>query len=65
MSDHVFRSRNYVNLVVIDKQPQLQWLTIDEAEEHCAKGAGIWTGLPAPTTAAGIPTSCWRARATW
>ena len=42
VSDHVFRSRNYVNLVVIDKQPQLQWLTIDEAEEHCAKGAGIW-----------------------
>jgi xylulose-5-phosphate/fructose-6-phosphate phosphoketolase len=31
-----------VNLIVIDKQPQLQWLTIDEAIEHCARGASIW-----------------------
>ncbi len=42
VADHCFRSRSYVNLVVIDKQPQLQWLTIDEAIEHCARGAGIW-----------------------
>ncbi|GAA1396565.1 phosphoketolase family protein [Luteococcus peritonei] len=42
VADHVFRSRSYVNLVVIDKQPQPQWLTMDEAVEHCAKGAGIW-----------------------
>ena len=42
VADHCFRSRSYVNLVVIDKQPQLQWLTIDEAVEHCARGAGTW-----------------------
>jgi len=42
VADHVMRSRSYVNLVVIDKQPQLQWLTIDEAVDHCARGAGIW-----------------------
>lgn len=42
VSDHVFRSRGYVNLVVIDKQPQLQWLTLDEAKEHCARGSGVW-----------------------
>jgi xylulose-5-phosphate/fructose-6-phosphate phosphoketolase len=42
VADHCFRSRSYVNLIVIDKQPQLQWLTIDEAIEHCARGAGIW-----------------------
>ena len=41
-ADHCFRSRNYVNLIVIDKQPQLQWLGIDEAIEHCARGASIW-----------------------
>ena len=29
-------------LVVIDKQPQLQWLSMDEAVDHCARGAGIW-----------------------
>ncbi|MFI5958685.1 phosphoketolase [Cryptosporangium sp. NPDC051539] len=42
VADHCFRSRSYVNLIVIDKQPQLQYLTIDEAIEHCARGAGIW-----------------------
>ncbi len=42
VADHCFRSRSYVNLIVIDKQPQLQWLTIDEAVDHCAHGAGIW-----------------------
>jgi len=42
VADHCLRSRSYVNLVVIDKQPQLQWLRIDEAVEHCARGAGVW-----------------------
>jgi xylulose-5-phosphate/fructose-6-phosphate phosphoketolase len=42
VADHCFRSRNYLNLVVIDKQPQLQWLTMDEAIEHCTVGAGVW-----------------------
>jgi xylulose-5-phosphate/fructose-6-phosphate phosphoketolase len=36
------RSRNYVNLIIIDKQPQLQWLGWDAAREHCARGASIW-----------------------
>ncbi|GAA0904022.1 phosphoketolase family protein [Virgisporangium ochraceum] len=42
VANHCFRSRSYVNLIVIDKQPQLQWLTMDEAIEHTARGAGIW-----------------------
>jgi xylulose-5-phosphate/fructose-6-phosphate phosphoketolase len=42
VADHCFRSRSYVNLIVIDKQPQLQYLSMDEAIEHCATGAGIW-----------------------
>jgi xylulose-5-phosphate/fructose-6-phosphate phosphoketolase len=42
VADHCFRSRSYVNLIVQDKQPQLQYLTMDEAVEHCARGAGIW-----------------------
>jgi xylulose-5-phosphate/fructose-6-phosphate phosphoketolase len=42
VSEHVLRSRSYVNLVVIDKQPQLQWLTYDQAQQHCAQGAGVW-----------------------
>ncbi|WP_331272844.1 phosphoketolase family protein [Motilibacter deserti] len=42
VADHCLRSRSYINLLVIDKQPQLQWLTMDEAVEHCRRGAGIW-----------------------
>jgi xylulose-5-phosphate/fructose-6-phosphate phosphoketolase len=42
VADHCFRSRDYVNLIVIDKQPQLQWLDIEAAAAHCARGASIW-----------------------
>jgi xylulose-5-phosphate/fructose-6-phosphate phosphoketolase len=42
VADHCLRSRNYVNLIVIDKQPQLQWLDMDEAIRHCARGASVW-----------------------
>jgi xylulose-5-phosphate/fructose-6-phosphate phosphoketolase len=42
VADHCLRSRDYVNLIVIDKQPELQWLTLDEAVEHCARGASVW-----------------------
>jgi xylulose-5-phosphate/fructose-6-phosphate phosphoketolase len=42
VADHCLRSRNYLNLIVIDKQPQLQWLDINAARAHCARGAGIW-----------------------
>jgi xylulose-5-phosphate/fructose-6-phosphate phosphoketolase len=42
VADHCFRSRSYINLIVIDKQPQLQWLPMDQAIEHCARGAGVW-----------------------
>ncbi|HZU83048.1 MAG TPA: phosphoketolase family protein, partial [Polyangiaceae bacterium] len=42
VADHCLRSRNYVNLVIIDKQPQLQWLDMNAAREHCARGASIW-----------------------
>jgi Phosphoketolase len=42
VADHCLRSRNYVNLIVIDKQPQLQWLSIEDAIEHAARGASVW-----------------------
>jgi xylulose-5-phosphate/fructose-6-phosphate phosphoketolase len=40
--DHCLRSRQYVNVVVAGKQPQADWLSVEEAELHCARGAGIW-----------------------
>jgi xylulose-5-phosphate/fructose-6-phosphate phosphoketolase len=42
VADHCLRSRNYVNLIVVDKQPHLQYLSVDAAIEHCAKGASVW-----------------------
>jgi xylulose-5-phosphate/fructose-6-phosphate phosphoketolase len=42
VADHCLRSRHYVNVIVAGKQPSPNWLSIDEAAEHCARGLGIW-----------------------
>lgn len=42
VADHCLKSRNYVNVIVAGKQPSLQYLTMDEAVQHCSKGVGIW-----------------------
>ena len=42
VADHCLRSHNYVNLIVIDKQPQLQWLDMHDAVEHCTRGLSTW-----------------------
>ncbi len=42
VADHCLRSRDYVNVIVAGKQPQVQWLGIDQAILHCTRGIGIW-----------------------
>jgi xylulose-5-phosphate/fructose-6-phosphate phosphoketolase len=42
VADHCLRSRHYVNVIVAGKQPQPDWLTMDDAVIHCTRGAGIW-----------------------
>ena len=42
VTEHCLRSRNYVNVIVAGKQPEPQWLSIDEAIPHCEMGIGIW-----------------------
>ncbi|MCX5684920.1 MAG: phosphoketolase family protein [Planctomycetota bacterium] len=42
VTDHCLRSRNYVNVIVAGKQPELQWLDMDAAVKHCTAGLGIW-----------------------
>ncbi|MGA2092331.1 MAG: phosphoketolase family protein [Sedimentisphaerales bacterium] len=42
VTDHCLRSRNYVNVIVAGKQPELQWLDMDSAVKHCTAGLGIW-----------------------
>ncbi|KAI7281976.1 hypothetical protein KC345_g3771 [Hortaea werneckii] len=40
--NHCFKSSNYVNVIVADKQLHLQYLNMEEAVAHCTKGIGIW-----------------------
>ena len=42
VADHCFRSVDYINVIVSDKQNHLQFLPMDEAVQHCTKGIGIW-----------------------
>jgi len=42
VADHCLRSTDYVNVIVADKQMHLQYLTMEEAIQHCTKGIGIW-----------------------
>jgi xylulose-5-phosphate/fructose-6-phosphate phosphoketolase len=42
IADHCLRSRGYINVIVAGKQPALDFLGIEDAAVHCARGAGIW-----------------------
>jgi len=42
VADHCLRSRDYINVIVSDKQPHLVYLSMDDAIKHCTKGIGIW-----------------------
>ncbi|ORY27002.1 putative phosphoketolase [Naematelia encephala] len=39
---HCLESKNYVNVIVADKQDHLQYLDMNAAVAHCSKGLGIW-----------------------
>lgn len=40
--DHCLRSKEYVNLVIANKPPMPQWLSMRDAIAHCRAGASIW-----------------------
>jgi len=40
--DHCLRSRQYVNVVIAGKYQAPQWLSMEDAIEHCTQGIGIW-----------------------
>lgn len=42
VAKHCLRSTDYVNVIVADKKPHLQYLNMNEAIRHCSKGIGIW-----------------------
>lgn len=42
VADHCLKTWDRINVIVAGKQPAPQWLSADEAAEHCATGMGIW-----------------------
>ncbi|WP_286766355.1 MULTISPECIES: phosphoketolase family protein [Rhodopirellula] len=46
--DHCMRSTGKINLVIASKQPMPQWLSAEEAEEHCRNGLSIWDWASSP-----------------
>jgi xylulose-5-phosphate/fructose-6-phosphate phosphoketolase len=43
VTDQCLRSRNLVNVIVAGKQPEHQWLSMDDAIKHCSAGIGAWS----------------------
>jgi xylulose-5-phosphate/fructose-6-phosphate phosphoketolase len=58
--DHVLRSTDYVNVVVAGKQPSPQWLTMQQAIDHCTRGLGIldWAGTERDGEAPDVVLGC-------
>ncbi|MGA7936345.1 MAG: phosphoketolase family protein [Kovacikia sp.] len=42
VADHCLRSKNYINIIVCDKQLHLQYHDMDAAIKNCTKGIDIW-----------------------
>ncbi|WP_374846732.1 phosphoketolase family protein [Brucella ciceri] len=42
VADHCLKTWDRINVIVAGKQPEPQWLSIDEAVRHCEAGLGIW-----------------------
>lgn len=42
VTSHCLKSSDRINVIIAGKQPEPQWLTMDEAIKHCYKGIGIW-----------------------
>lgn len=40
--DHIIKTKNYINVIVASKHMRPQWLSLEEAKQHCAKGLGKW-----------------------
>ncbi len=43
VTNHCLRSQNYINVIVAGKQPELQYMDMPSAIEHCKAGLGIWS----------------------
>lgn len=60
VGDHCLKTWNRINVIVAGKQPEPQWLTIDEAAAHCEAGAGVWewAGTEVASTEPDVVMAC-------
>ncbi|GAB2968903.1 phosphoketolase family protein [Frigoribacterium salinisoli] len=61
--DHALRTTDVVNVVVAGKQEAPAWLSLQEAEEHVRRGAGVWEwagteGTPEPGRDPDVVLAC-------
>lgn len=42
VADHCLKTWNRINVIVAGKQPEPQWLSIEDATRHCEAGIGVW-----------------------
>ncbi|AUX91815.1 phosphoketolase family protein [Mixta gaviniae] len=42
VGDHCLKTWDRINVIIAGKQPEPQWLTMDQAVKHCEAGIGIW-----------------------
>lgn len=60
VADHCLKTWDRINVIVAGKQPAPQWLTLDDAAQHCAAGMGIWqwAGTVAPGESPDVVMAC-------
>lgn len=42
VGDHCLKTWDRINVIIAGKQPEPQWLTMDQAIKHCEAGMGVW-----------------------
>lgn len=58
VANHCLRSKHYVNVIVAGKQPGLQYLSMDDAVNHCTRGLGIWNWASTDTGEPDVVLAC-------
>lgn len=60
VGDHCLRTWDRINVIIAGKQPEPQWLTMEQAVEHCEKGMGIWpwAGNEQPGSSPDVVMAC-------
>ena len=43
VTDHCLQTYDRINVIIAGKQPEPQWLNMEEAKKHCQVGLGIWS----------------------